>query len=455
MSDFSPFGSKTVSDLVMDDLECLQGVREGWYVEYKREILSPKGLAKSISAFANTYGGWLFFGIAETRDSTSKSIEFSGIDSANVEVFIDQIRQAVASHLNPTPFFEVKRLDGPCQSIGLPKDKSVICIHIPQGLNAPFVHSSGVIYRRVGDGSEPVPEQDRHQLELLFSRRVKSDEAYQKWIDRVPEIPADELNRPYLRVMLDADPDGQRGHRWNLSPRQFKDELNKAESTYVIPFEAVHRSGVSIVARQTSSLLKYNGFALSFILLEGAKCELHIPLNYSVLDKPRYFIDTYPNYDYVADFCSRLESEPGALWRIVDLTHAFIIVLALARKFFVFLGGLNHDVTHVWCKVIASGIHYSVPFLDSKDFVRSVIDNGIPLCVANQVMVPSRSGRDGFAELPVDLINDNAGVGFATWLFEMICMCLSLEGLYSERTEEERAEMIRDLLNFENRPKTD
>ncbi len=56
MKTYSPF-EKNIIDLEAIDLVTLKDVAEGWYVEYKSETSSATPIAKSISAFANTYGG--------------------------------------------------------------------------------------------------------------------------------------------------------------------------------------------------------------------------------------------------------------------------------------------------------------------------------------------------------------------------------------------------------------
>ena len=57
-----PF-EKAFQDLVAADLACLREVSEGWYVEYKSTAIAPRALAKSLSAFANQYGGYLFLAL--------------------------------------------------------------------------------------------------------------------------------------------------------------------------------------------------------------------------------------------------------------------------------------------------------------------------------------------------------------------------------------------------------
>jgi hypothetical protein len=54
---YSPF-PKPLSDIVAADLSVLRSVVEGWYVEYRRLVPNASSIAKSISAFANQFGGW-------------------------------------------------------------------------------------------------------------------------------------------------------------------------------------------------------------------------------------------------------------------------------------------------------------------------------------------------------------------------------------------------------------
>lgn len=64
MQSYRPF-DKRIEDLSPEDLGVLEKVNEGWYVEYKSELVPATALAKAVSAFANTYGGWLFLGVKE------------------------------------------------------------------------------------------------------------------------------------------------------------------------------------------------------------------------------------------------------------------------------------------------------------------------------------------------------------------------------------------------------
>ena len=66
---YNPFG-KPLSQLVASDLAALQDAAEGWYVEYKERAKDAGAVAKSLSSFANTYGGRLIYGIFGKTESS-------------------------------------------------------------------------------------------------------------------------------------------------------------------------------------------------------------------------------------------------------------------------------------------------------------------------------------------------------------------------------------------------
>ena len=110
---YSPF-DKPIGELDASDLKVLRTVNEGWYVEYKRECPSSSSLAKAISSFANTHGGWLFLGVAEKAKEDTTAGAFPGIaerERAIVKSGVRKVGHAAAllssltsmPSLNPTP----------------------------------------------------------------------------------------------------------------------------------------------------------------------------------------------------------------------------------------------------------------------------------------------------------------------------------------------------------------
>lgn len=97
----------------------LSSVAEGWYVEYKQEVPNASSIAKSITALANTYGGWLFYGVAEKSKDDAVAGAFPGVSREDADGVLQRIRQAVANHSQPSPYFRARALFGPAERLGL------------------------------------------------------------------------------------------------------------------------------------------------------------------------------------------------------------------------------------------------------------------------------------------------------------------------------------------------
>ena len=96
---YTPF-NKEFEEFSGSDLVGLREVREGWYVEYKSQLPSTRDLAKSLSSFANQYGGWLFLGVSETPDSLIAG-NFPGIENEKVPKVLESLRNAAKDIVRP------------------------------------------------------------------------------------------------------------------------------------------------------------------------------------------------------------------------------------------------------------------------------------------------------------------------------------------------------------------
>lgn len=96
---FSPF-NVPLEKVDFSELEKLREISEGWYVEYKSEAITVKALAKSLSAFANQYGGWLFLGIEENPE-TQTAGSFPGLEEKDAHRMLSALRDASKDTLNP------------------------------------------------------------------------------------------------------------------------------------------------------------------------------------------------------------------------------------------------------------------------------------------------------------------------------------------------------------------
>ncbi|WP_234455341.1 AlbA family DNA-binding domain-containing protein [Thermohalobaculum xanthum] len=247
---YSPF-ERGVKDLNSKDLECLRDVSEGWHIEYKREIPNPKTIAKSVSSFANTYGGWIFYGIGQRSDADPVAESFPGIDDADCEKKISSIKEAVKFHVSPSPFFEVFKIDGPNNIIGLGENRSIIGIFVPRSNTAPHIHSSGVIFSRVSDLSDPRPLNDRYLIDELFKRQEMLSEWYKRWQDRDPVFSNAEQEKCYFRFMLIADLSREKNDWRELNLSDLKKTLTKKDKKMPsIKFDAFYVSPSGFIAQQ-------------------------------------------------------------------------------------------------------------------------------------------------------------------------------------------------------------
>ena len=156
---YTPF-EKALKDVKPAELETLRSVAEGWYVEYKSRPLSTKALAKSLSSFANQYGGWIVFGVEEDTD-TLKAKAFPGINSSLVSQLLQLLKEASRGSLNPDVFYETRVFEGPIDEVGLTQDHSIVVVRIPPGADTPYIHSDGRIYRRIADSTVRAPHEAR------------------------------------------------------------------------------------------------------------------------------------------------------------------------------------------------------------------------------------------------------------------------------------------------------
>lgn len=282
---YSPF------DVAFDELESthlnmLRNVHEGWYVDYKEAPIKPNAYAKAISAMANSYGGWVFIGVKEKSRNDNVAGSFPGVPSEDVDKVCQHIRQAVAEHLNPQPFFEVRPVDAPETTNG----SRVICILVPRSLQAPVIHSDGRIYRRVNDASEPVAENSRQAVDHLIARSKEIEDWFNGWEDRDPPLSKYEDDLAYLRILTVPDYWGDKGIWYKKGADEFR-ELVRGKAP-----------GLSFSARYDSVYPQPRGFICRAVQPDEPSL-LRMTLKFSrdlqnefIVPLPSFRVGDYGNY---------------------------------------------------------------------------------------------------------------------------------------------------------------
>lgn len=123
---------------------------ESFYFELKDDRVAPKKIMEEISAFSNTFGGYIFLGV-----SNNKQIE------GCVEWNEQRIHTAIHDSITPTPSFDVKKFT---------VDTNVVyVIKIDEGSEPPYITSSGKIYERLSSGSFAI--KDSSKLSQIYNKR--------------------------------------------------------------------------------------------------------------------------------------------------------------------------------------------------------------------------------------------------------------------------------------------
>ena len=391
---YSPFQAP-LDQLTAINLENLKDVSEGWYVEYKREANDAKTIAKAVSAFSNTYGGWLFFGIEEKSKEDAVAGNFVGIPKDKLEMLLQRIRQGTEAHLSPMPHFDTKIIWGPCSEIGLLKDAAIVCIEIPKSLQAPHIHSDGRIYRRVADSSEPKPETDRLILDQMWDRRKERVQSTKDWVERKPKFSKSEKQNAYVRLLIAVDPWGIRDPRLSGTLDEYRDILGECEfGGQGIKFDSVHISSNGIIARHCANNDPSN-IGLTWIIREDLSSEVLIPttiLRPSEMEDIKFALKGYDNAERYQQL---LKNAGFANPKIVDLNLLFIILTTISSKQRQLLKKSEAKPEYfVKAQILNAG--RTIPFIDTKSIIDKFDANGIPVLLNSETTVPSSTHPDTF-----------------------------------------------------------
>lgn len=382
---YNPFPVE-IDALLPEHLSILRGVAEGWYVEYKRAMVDASKIAKSISAFANHYGGWLFYGVAEADNEINKAVCFPGIKVSDLPKFVQCIRDAVKDSIQPTPYFEHKVLLGPCDAIDLPEGQAIIAIMIPAGPNPPYIHRSGLIYRRVADASDPKKETDRFVLDELWKRGQQARQKLAEFLSGHPISPTEE-ETAYIQVFLMTDPLGGIGRDSNLSFDQFAEVMSQSEVAGLsIPCDNHFTFAGGYIGRYVSD---NDPCKLTFTWkhYRNGSSAVSIPLSSTSATalEPGGWLHGYEHEAVIVKLLKHTRHNAGQILDLNQLAFAVSAVLAQQRRLMA-QGGI--ESMPLYGKVSLHNMWRRIPFLDTDAYVRFITKHGFPVIQDSSSFVP-------------------------------------------------------------------
>jgi hypothetical protein len=426
MIKYSPF-SKELFDLDEIELQKLidNSISEGWYIEFKSDF--PKKtekfdnlkISKSISAFANTKGGWLFYGV----DSNDKNIatELCGIDISKYKNLTDQISQIISENIFPKPIFHFK-------TVKLKTGKYVFIILIEESPTPPYINSQGIIYQRENNQNNPI--KDRYIIEKLQEKT----EEYQKSIERFSNIDnfgetkgQSESNQSYLELYLFPTPfnDYEFDEFYtsdffkNIASRfyqgvdfSFGEEDEKTTINLGLSFNSIYSSQNSLIIRplnennhiykSTTAELFRNGGLKFFIPIREFNLK-NIPdyyINSKVINYlqdnfyPDEFEEYYDDWPQISrkleNTGRRIETDFAGYINMIDGVDLIFTILIITSTYENILRDNNYEIknpigfraklTSTWRKFV---------FFDDDDYLEKIKLYNVPIAPKEKVEIPT------------------------------------------------------------------
>jgi hypothetical protein len=454
---YNPF-DKSFSDLTELDLISLveKEICEGWYIEYKKDV--PKSntskidnikIAKSVSSFANTKGGWIFWGIETDNKNNPTSI--LGFDISEYRNFEDQISQIINSNISPRPYYHFKK-------IILENGKIVFLINVEQSPTPPYITSQGVIYQRENNESKPI--KDRYILEKLNEKTNEYYAAIERFSNfDLPETKGQaDWNQTYLELYLFPIPFNNFEFDRFYTSEFFKEvaarfyqnveiNFNIGESRSIIPlnlgFNSIYSSEGSIIIRplndnnliykSTTVELFQNG-NLKFLIPLFEFGSNNIPDHYENSKTIEYLLDKYSPNETVR------QSHFGGSWgnsdielppitrrrqtdfvnhiKFIDGIELIFAILIITSKYKSVLEDNNFDfenkigfrsrITDCWRKFV---------FFDNDDYLDKLKLYNIPLSPKNEIEIPDFKNGDAYS---TNLKDDSSYFQIAKFILEGI-----------------------------------
>jgi hypothetical protein len=408
MAEYNPF-DKEISRLRRSDLDKLisKEIAEGWYVEYKEDFTSSRKTGHSIAAFANSEGGWYIVGVKANQDNVAESI--IGFDLATNRGPKEKVRDIIKTHVSPVPFFQSKLLK-------LPNNKAVLIVYIEKGYETPYVTRDGRIYRRVGEGSDPVPETDRYAMQKLFERSHELKqriEAFSQNPFSMSNLQA-EQRQCFLEAYFYISPFETFRFR-DFYRKQFIDELREVFSTPVsfiaapmtacLSFDNLHTSSRSYVLRHLPQRRTSIDLGLTIELFESGNMKMLIPMPQLPTAFPLDSLpEIYQDSVHYETFLDMLTEDESKFVKVIDGYTFFVSFIILFNQYCRLLKG--HKVR----KGLKARFRFSeswrtLLYFDDEQYLDFLKEYGLPICLKSEIEILEFNDGRG---IPIELEQSSA-----------------------------------------------
>jgi hypothetical protein len=293
---------------------------------------------------------------------------------------------------------------GPVSELELPPDRAVMVVGIPEGTNPPYIHSSGRIYRRIADESDPKPETDRHVLDLLWERGEKTRRRLKKFLTERPLLSQGESNGPvHAYLYLLADPHFV-GHRFPLAFNDFARVMKAAtlESGFAVLLPNCYTTSEGFIARQvdrSDPLIE----SLTFRWWPNGNVRVSIPVN------THDFVESKSSLDALQlVFLNAAQKHGYISGRVAEFSALLAVVTAVTAKY-LSLRKILGISDHFFGKIRCYDTWRIIPFVNMQSYVNKVSARGFPVVQDQVLTCPPGVTSDTLVTLNETAYEDNQG----------------------------------------------
>jgi len=271
--------NKPIFNLQYSDIEELKKkqITESETLDYKDMKIDKENLIKEVTAFSNTSGGLLIYGIKETGDGGYPE-SINGIEN---NVNRESLEQKILDSIRP-------RISVQFREINIPEsNKIILIIRIPEGQNKPYYNSgTSRYYKRYNFQAKPM---DEHEIEALYQKRFFGVAKLAKYIDETILFKRSKLQESFKKIdchiiitplrIDDRRIDTSNKELKDLDPNNMRLEP-KSNGQYLLGFSKPSRYGIiwngqdqnQSVEIHRNGLIHYmDNYGLSFDDISGKK----------------------------------------------------------------------------------------------------------------------------------------------------------------------------------------
>jgi hypothetical protein len=281
--------------------------------------------------------------------------------------------------------------------------------------DVPFLTKDGRVYRRSGDSSEPVNENNRYALDSLYQKTKQNRERFAEFCEDPRTMAKGESEQGWAQIFLAPYPRGVVNRPEILEKERIADLMKQAGTSrtllklegssagWGLPLRVAYTTPYSVVLHQAMQTT-YSGLSVEFFF--DGRGRLLIPFEYRNWHEQSF--DELKS-DRVREYLKRtFETEYSSelsVLRFIDVGMLWLVIGALVSWYVEWLNQ-SPDMSAIDMAFRVEGVWRAVPFGDCDAWADHVRVFGLPVIRVGSIRAPEERGLALRYEIKA---NDDAG----------------------------------------------